>query len=267
MPPTTATDASHAGVRSVEHVSHLLRDLLAGVEDLPKDGAGYAMAWDGVDPVGREAHTLAETFRHNGTWVCPTLLVSRRWALLDELVNSPYLDQAALVMPYHRELKRMQNPIGMKVGRRHLTRFMPVSILSRRDRAVAERGLEKMARLTRLLYDEGVPLVAGTDTPNPSLAPGFSLHEELAEWQRWGFAPEDVLRAATGSAAELLNRNDLGLVRPGAYADLLCVDGDPGVDVAALGRVDLVMVRGTWSDREGLQAKLKPLSGSDAHGD
>jgi imidazolonepropionase-like amidohydrolase len=48
-------------------------------------------------------------------------------------------------------------------------------------------------------------------------------------------SPIDVLRAATVVNAELLRRpGELGVVAPGAYADLLLVDGDPLEDLAVL---------------------------------
>lgn len=60
--------------------------------------------------------------------------------------------------------------------------------------------------------------------------------------------PLDVLRSATLVNAEILGKSgELGVVAPGAYADLLLVDGDPLADVSVLTgqgeRLDLV-VRG-----------------------
>lgn len=49
------------------------------------------------------------------------------------------------------------------------------------------------------------------------------------------FAPVDLLRQATSCNASLLQMDDkLGCIRPGAYADLLVVDGDPLVDIEHL---------------------------------
>ena len=41
------------------------------------------------------------------------------------------------------------------------------------------RGRQNRIDLTRMLHGAGVQLLVGTDTPNPSVIPGFSLHEEL----------------------------------------------------------------------------------------
>jgi imidazolonepropionase-like amidohydrolase len=61
--------------------------------------------------------------------------------------------------------------------------------------------------------------------------------------------PADILRSATTVAARLLRMEGvIGVVAPGAYADLLVVEGDPLQDIGALTdpqrRLKLVMARG-----------------------
>ncbi|HEX2272546.1 MAG TPA: amidohydrolase family protein, partial [Acidimicrobiales bacterium] len=62
-------------------------------------------------------------------------------------------------------------------------------------------------------------------------------------------SPADVIRSATTVNAALLRRpGELGVVAPGAYADLLLVDGDPLSDINVLGgqgdHLDLVVRAG-----------------------
>lgn len=260
---TNAITASNAGVRSIEHMTNLL-----DVEALPErvrdlDGAqGRARMWAHVDVDGDGIMELAETLVHNGTWIVPTLLVSRRWCFLEEAVNDPNLDYAALVMPYHRHFKSMQNPIGMRIGRSYASRFLSVGQMSRSERSEAEEGLRKMRSMLRRLFEGGVRVAAGTDTPNPSLAPGFSLHQELAEMVSSGLAPVDALRCATSNAAELLSRPEIGVVAPGKAADLVLIDGNPAVDIQELRRVSGVMRDGRWVDLEGIDEKLRAVGGS-----
>ena len=48
-------------------------------------------------------------------------------------------------------------------------------------------------------------------------------------------APFDIIRSATIVNAELLNRSgELGIVAPGARADLIAVDADPLADISLL---------------------------------
>ncbi|MDP4974477.1 MAG: amidohydrolase family protein, partial [Candidatus Nanopelagicales bacterium] len=49
------------------------------------------------------------------------------------------------------------------------------------------------------------------------------------------FSSLEILRQATSMSAEILMKEDeLGCIRPGAYADLIVVDGDPLADISLL---------------------------------
>lgn len=59
-----------------------------------------------------------------------------------------------------------------------------------------------------------------------------------------GIAPLRALRAATSVAAQLLDRDDLGVIEAGRLADLVAMPGDPLSDIAVTGKVDFVMKNG-----------------------
>jgi imidazolonepropionase-like amidohydrolase len=55
---------------------------------------------------------------------------------------------------------------------------------------------------------------------------------ELGWFVRAGMTPEQALRTATTNAAALLAQDgSLGVVAPGAYADLVAVEEDPLADI------------------------------------
>jgi imidazolonepropionase-like amidohydrolase len=61
----------------------------------------------------------------------------------------------------------------------------------------------------------------------------------------FGMSPMAAIQAATSKAAEMLGRaGELGVVAPGAYADIVAVAGDPLKDVKVLERVGFVMKDG-----------------------
>ncbi|HET7294475.1 MAG TPA: amidohydrolase family protein [Vicinamibacteria bacterium] len=89
----------------------------------------------------------------------------------------------------------------------------------------------------------GVKVVFGTDAGGTPWT--HPMAEEFERMTALGMAPLDAIVSATSRSAEMLGAvGELGVVAPGAYADLIAVDGDPLADVGALRRVALVMKGG-----------------------
>ena len=64
--------------------------------------------------------------------------------------------------------------------------------------------------------------------------------------------PMDAIIAATGSAADLIgDKQDIGSLQQGRYADLVAVDGDPLADITILEHVQFVMKGGDVYKRGG----------------
>jgi len=89
----------------------------------------------------------------------------------------------------------------------------------------------------------GVKIVFGTDVG------GFSWSEPIAqEFPRmveFGMSPQDAIRSATTSAAEMLGQSgQIGVIAPGAYADIVAVVGDPLADISVLKGIAFVMKDG-----------------------
>ena len=85
----------------------------------------------------------------------------------------------------------------------------------------------------RDLAAAGVPILAGSDAPNPSTAYGASLHREMELLVKAGLSPTAALVAATSAPAAAFGLKDRGRIAPGLRADLVLVDGDPTSDIAA----------------------------------
>jgi len=89
----------------------------------------------------------------------------------------------------------------------------------------------------------GVHIAFGTD------AGGFSWSDPIAqEFERmveFGMSPAQAIRSATEGGAELLGKaGEIGVIAPGAYADIIAVQGDPTQDVSVLRKVEFVMKGG-----------------------
>ncbi len=87
-------------------------------------------------------------------------------------------------------------------------------------------------------------IVFGTDAG--SFPWNESIAQEFARMVEFGMSPMQAIQSATSRAAEMLDRQgELGVVAPGAYADLVAVSGDPLKDVNELKHVKFVMKDGT----------------------
>jgi len=79
----------------------------------------------------------------------------------------------------------------------------------------------------------GIPILAGTDAPNPGTAHGPSIHRELELLVQAGLSPAEALAAATSVPAKTFGLKDRGSIAPGLRADLVLVKGDPTANVTA----------------------------------
>jgi imidazolonepropionase-like amidohydrolase len=101
----------------------------------------------------------------------------------------------------------------------------------------------------RALRAANVPLLAGTDAPNPGTAHGVSIHRELELLVQAGLTPTEALRSATSVPANVFGLSDRGRIAPGLRADLLLVKGDPTQDILATRDIVSVWKTGAEADR------------------
>jgi imidazolonepropionase-like amidohydrolase len=131
------------------------------------------------------------------------------------------------------------------------TLYLPTHYLEHKERFVAFDPLT-WAFFERLRADNlanalrarngGVWIVAGSD----AVAGLHGHNPREVEWLvKAGFTPFEALRAATIDAARLLGLEDkVGEIRPGEFADLIAVAGDPTKDISAVEHVEFVMKGG-----------------------
>ena len=88
-----------------------------------------------------------------------------------------------------------------------------------------------------------VKIVFGTDMGGiPWSEP---IAQEFTRMVALGMTPLDTIQSATSRPAEMLDRKgELGVIAPGAYADVIAVAGDPLRDINELAKVKFVMKGG-----------------------
>jgi imidazolonepropionase-like amidohydrolase len=113
-----------------------------------------------------------------------------------------------------------------------------------------------LLRALKSAHDAGVPIVGGSDTGNPFVFPGYSMHEELAMMVEAGLTPMEALVAATRRAAEMLGaESTFGTVESGKRADLLILGRDPLEDIRNTRTLETVIQGGDIIDRSSLLAQ------------
>lgn len=110
--------------------------------------------------------------------------------------------------------------------------------------------LDHALAAVRQLHAAGVPILAGSDAPNPGTAHGSTVHYELELLVRAGLRPIEALQAATARPAAAFQLEDRGTIAPGKRADLLLVDGDPSSDITATRQIVAVWKGGVRLDRQ-----------------
>jgi imidazolonepropionase-like amidohydrolase len=88
----------------------------------------------------------------------------------------------------------------------------------------------------------GLKMSFGTDA---GVCPYDRSVKQFAFMVRYGMTPMRAIQSATTSAADLLGHSDVvGDIKPGKYADVIAVSGDPLQDISVLEHVQFVMKDG-----------------------
>ncbi|MDQ3470779.1 MAG: amidohydrolase family protein, partial [Pseudomonadota bacterium] len=232
---------SAAGQKSIEHAGmQLAKDC---IPDGAKATPAVLNAWIRMGYPGKNEETsrwwakrdqpvcnaLYARMSERGTWVTPTLT--------NEVQGGLWASAYDLSLLPPERLKSCESNLQSVNSQPQL-------------RDTADRDL---FNLVLDLHRAGVPLLAGTDTPNSCLAYGSSLHKELQMLRHAGLSPWEVLKTATLNAARFLGRADEGAVREGAIANLLLLDADPLADIANTRKIAGVMLGGRWKGAQALQ--------------
>ena len=107
----------------------------------------------------------------------------------------------------------------------------------------------KVLQLTKMMYDNGVPILSGTDIPNFDLVPGASLHHELELLVEAGIPPLEVIKIATRNGAQALGiEEEVGTIESGKQADMIILSDNPVDDISNTKKIEAVINNGQLID-------------------
>lgn len=217
-----AQDAVADGVDGLEHIWSVFNYVI------PPEVAGQIGHRGRLDLSNPLCESLVAALAERKTLVDPTLAVFRNMLLLSDVPEVRDHPDNALVPQRLRD-------------------FWPVYLRqngcpqggSLEDR---QREFAKYQELTGKLHAAGVPLLAGTDAPEPQVTPGFSLHQELELLVEAGLTPAAAIQAATlNNALALRQQDNLGSIAAGKFADILLLSGNPLDDVRNTRKIEVIL--------------------------
>jgi imidazolonepropionase-like amidohydrolase len=199
---------SHTGLPGAQHYSD--EELRAIVDEAHRRGLRVAAHTHGADAVKAAVEAGIDCIEHG--------------FLID--------DEAIALMVKHGTFL---------VPTTFLADAMDVSRAAPELQAKAAEMFPRARESVRAAYAAGVRIAVGTDAP--AIPHGKNAGELVALVGR-GMSPLAVLRAATVTAAELIDVADRGRLAEGLLADIIAVPGDPLQDIAVTTDVRFVMKGG-----------------------
>ena len=200
---------SHTGTAGAQHYSD--EELAAIVDEAHRRGLRVAAHTHGADAVRAAVRAGIDCIEHG--------------FLLDD-------DAIALMVEHGTFL----------VPTTFLADGMDVSKAAPELRAKADEMFPRARASVKAAIEAGVRIAVGTDAP--AIPHGRNANELVALVSR-GMTPLAAIRAATVTAAELIDVTDRGRLAEGLLADIIGVPGDPLADITATQDVRFVMKGGT----------------------
>jgi imidazolonepropionase-like amidohydrolase len=170
-------------------------------------------------------------------------------------------------------LSVLESVSGIPAGESLTTDSRLAPYLTSEDSTNLKRGFPKFQTTLSEKYAEQtvaqlkaaqVPVLAGTDAPNPGTSHGASMHRELELLVRSGLTPTEALAAATSAPAAAFHLEDRGVIAAGKRADLVLVKGDPSADITATRAIVSVWKLGVEDDRQQYRTTLEKTRAEEA---
>ena len=239
--------AINAGMKSIEHMVGLETAFTSKADSIRQIEIGMIKSFtgsNGLQLLGslrrkrfaeayeyfdqQKANELCALLKSKTVYVTPTLIVLLRFARRDDLAAQKdgadkYIDPQTK-NGWNRQFENLLKDTSF---------------------AVSEKRLQYILKIARTLHDNHVNLLAGTDTPNSWVIPGFGLHREFEYLSEAGLSNAEILRTATINPAKFMNKEkETGSIGIGKNADLVILDADPLQQISNTKRIDAVIVKG-----------------------
>jgi imidazolonepropionase-like amidohydrolase len=117
--------------------------------------------------------------------------------------------------------------------------------------------LEFRQKLLVELHRAGIPLIMSSDSPQVFNVPGFSIHREIESMSKAGISNYEILKSGSVNCADYFEQSgQWGVLKEGAAAEFVMVEGNPLQDLKTMQKPQAVMIQGKLIQRDELQREL-----------
>lgn len=250
-------EAQKAGQVSAEHVMGNLVESSTHADE-------YRLKFDSVVPEGMaktsemsraasadiiasfradKEKALVKGLRNGTLWQCPTLVVLRNVAYLNDgrFGSDP---RNKYVNPFVLNGWDPKNDFRLKNR-------------TAEDWERAQKSYIATLNFTKKLIEGKANILAGTDCLNPYVYAGFSLHDELELLTKVGMSPTEALATATINPSRFLGLTKThGHIAKGKVAQMVLLTANPLEDIRNTTKIDMVVNNGKVFDRAELDKIL-----------
>ena len=239
-------NALNFGYASIDHVDGYVEGLVPESLGVHPDSNGLF----GMDFTNLVDLTLIDDLVQRtlsaGTWIVPTQSLLVRWT--SPRSGGEMLKDAGV---------EFMNPSTRFQWRRFKDRIVNAPNYNADTSAAF---IEIRNKLLKAMYEAGVPLLLGSDAPQIFNVPGYSIQSEFLHMSEAGIPNFAILQSGTVNPAKFFGEaGKYGVIKEGAAADLIMLNGNPLEDLQNMKRIQGVMLRGKWLTRLMIRRKLREI--------
>lgn len=219
----TAEQAVAQGYDEIQHINMLFLNFLAGTEVDTRKQLRFTLIGEkagAMDLQSKEVQSFIKMLADKRIVIDPTVATFRSMLMGQNKKMDP--EFAALAEHLPPSVVRSLKGATMNITDEQLPDYIA--------------GADALVDMVKVLYDNGVTIVPGTDH-----IAGFTLQRELELYSQAGIPNIEVLKIGSITSAKVIGvAHKTGSITVGKDADLILVDGDPTENMADLRKTSIV---------------------------
>lgn len=238
--------SAKAGYVTIDHLDGIVEGLIPRIDTLTEEETGLFGMFAGQRSDMSKLTPILQLLKENHVWIVPTQTLAEHW-------QSPRYTVANLLanpaMKYMDKIT-LDNWARAKTSTQKNARYNPDSV---------RKYINVRRKIIYECQQQGVGLLLGSDAPQVFSVPGFSLVHELSYLVEAGLTPYQALQTGTVNVGKFFKKDNLGIIKKGAVADLILLNSNPLKDIKAVGSINGVMLNGRWLSRANIDEMLRKL--------